>query len=72
MNAILPAQAGTVGMLGLLRAQVRGSTVLGVLGAYVARIYEQCQGRPLYVLKDASPPEASPPVRAPRQDSRAA
>jgi polyisoprenyl-phosphate glycosyltransferase len=28
---------------------------LGVVGAYVARIYEECKGRPIYVLKDASP-----------------
>jgi dolichol-phosphate mannosyltransferase len=28
---------------------------LGVVGEYVARIYEQVKGRPLYVLKEASP-----------------
>jgi dolichol-phosphate mannosyltransferase len=30
---------------------------LGVLGEYVARTYEQSKGRPIYVLKDASPQE---------------
>jgi hypothetical protein len=55
---------------------------LGVIGAYVARIYEQCQSRPIYVLKDASPspapfaelndPDQSPAVPTPRHDSQAA
>jgi dolichol-phosphate mannosyltransferase len=30
---------------------------LGVLGEYIARTYEQSKGRPIYVLKDASPQE---------------
>lgn len=28
---------------------------MGVLGEYVGRIYEECKGRPIYVLKDCSP-----------------
>jgi uncharacterized membrane protein YbhN (UPF0104 family) len=37
LNAILPAQAGTVAMLGLYRAQIRGSTAPGLVGAGVAQ-----------------------------------
>jgi hypothetical protein len=37
LNAILPAQAGTVAMVGLLRAEVHGSTVLGMVGAGVVQ-----------------------------------
>jgi uncharacterized membrane protein YbhN (UPF0104 family) len=33
LNAILPAQAGTVAMLGLYRAQIQASTALGLVGA---------------------------------------
>ena len=33
LNAILPASAGTVAMLGLFRTNVRGSTVAGLVGA---------------------------------------
>ena len=35
LNAILPASAGTVAMLGLFRANIKNSTVAGVLGATV-------------------------------------
>jgi uncharacterized membrane protein YbhN (UPF0104 family) len=35
LNAILPASAGTVAMLGLFRANIRGATVAGVVGATV-------------------------------------
>ncbi len=35
LNAILPASAGTVAMLGLFRTSIKGSTVAGVLGATV-------------------------------------
>jgi uncharacterized membrane protein YbhN (UPF0104 family) len=35
LNAILPASAGTVAMLGLFRADIPGSTVAGVVGATV-------------------------------------
>jgi uncharacterized membrane protein YbhN (UPF0104 family) len=33
LNAILPAQAGTVAMLGLYRTQIQASTALGLIGA---------------------------------------
>jgi uncharacterized membrane protein YbhN (UPF0104 family) len=33
LNAILPAQAGTVAMLGLYRTQIQASTALGLVGA---------------------------------------
>ena len=35
LNAILPASAGTVAMLGLFRTSIRGSTVAGLVGATV-------------------------------------
>src|SRR3954465_11390470 len=35
LNAILPASAGTVAMLGLFRANIEGSTVAGLLGSTV-------------------------------------
>jgi uncharacterized membrane protein YbhN (UPF0104 family) len=37
LNAVLPAQAGTVAMLGLFRGQIPGSTLLGVVGAGVVQ-----------------------------------
>jgi len=37
LNAILPAQAGTVAMLGLYRTQIQASTALGLVGAGVAQ-----------------------------------
>ncbi len=37
LNAVLPAQVGTIGMLGLYRARIRGSTAAGLLGAGVAQ-----------------------------------
>jgi uncharacterized membrane protein YbhN (UPF0104 family) len=37
LNAFLPAQAGTVAMLGLYRKQIRASTALGLVGAGVAQ-----------------------------------
>jgi uncharacterized membrane protein YbhN (UPF0104 family) len=37
LNAILPASAGTVAMLGLFRANIAGSTVAGVVGATVVQ-----------------------------------
>ncbi len=37
LNAILPAQAGTVAMLGLYRAQIQASTALGLVGAGAAQ-----------------------------------
>ena len=35
LNAILPASAGTVAMLGLFRTSIEGSTVSGLVGATV-------------------------------------
>jgi uncharacterized membrane protein YbhN (UPF0104 family) len=37
LNAVLPAQAGTVAMLGLYRAQIRRSTAPGLIGAGVVQ-----------------------------------
>src|SRR3954447_23298751 len=37
LNAILPASAGTVAMLGLFRTNIRGATVAGVVGATVVQ-----------------------------------
>lgn len=37
LNAILPASAGTVAMLGLFRANIAGATVAGVVGATVVQ-----------------------------------
>jgi uncharacterized membrane protein YbhN (UPF0104 family) len=37
LNAILPASAGTFAMLGLFRANIRGSTVAGLVGATVVQ-----------------------------------
>jgi uncharacterized membrane protein YbhN (UPF0104 family) len=37
LNAILPASAGTVAMLGLFRASIAGSTVSGLVGATVVQ-----------------------------------
>ena len=45
---------------------------LGVVGDYVARIYEELKGRPLYILSEAFnvPPDAAQPARAMRLGSR--
>jgi uncharacterized membrane protein YbhN (UPF0104 family) len=37
LNAILPASAGTVAMLGLFRTSIRGSTVAGLVGATIVQ-----------------------------------
>jgi uncharacterized membrane protein YbhN (UPF0104 family) len=37
INAVLPASAGTVAMIGLFRARIRGATVPGILGATVVQ-----------------------------------
>jgi len=37
LNAFLPAQAGTVAMLGIYRAQIQASTALGLVGAGVVQ-----------------------------------
>jgi dolichol-phosphate mannosyltransferase len=40
---------------------------LGIVGAYVGRIYEQVKGRPIYLLKDASPELLAGEDRQPRR-----
>jgi dolichol-phosphate mannosyltransferase len=57
-------------LIALLAAvHVVGGSVLaavGVVGAYVVRVFEESKGRPLYVLKDASPNLEAGPARVPR------
>jgi NhaP-type Na+/H+ or K+/H+ antiporter len=51
-----PIEPATAALL--VAVHVIGGIVLaavGVLGAYTIRIFEECQGRPLYVLKEMSP-----------------
>jgi polyisoprenyl-phosphate glycosyltransferase len=43
---------------------------LGLLGEYMGRIYEQVKGRPLYLLKESSPPSAAAVL--PRDEATAA
>ena len=47
-------------------------TALGLVGDYVARIYEELKGRPLYLVSEALnlPPDAAPPPRAMRLGAR--
>lgn len=47
---------------------------LGIVGEYIGRIYEQVKGRPLYLLKEASPELAAVPlqVEGRRRDDREA
>jgi dolichol-phosphate mannosyltransferase len=47
-------------------------TGLGLVGDYVARIYEEVKGRPLYVVTEAVnlAPDAAPPARALRLGAR--
>lgn len=69
----------------LIAIHVVGASVLsavGVLGAYIIRIFEECKNRPLYLLKESSPssvgetralPLATPaPTIGRRRDSSAA
>jgi uncharacterized membrane protein YbhN (UPF0104 family) len=50
LNAILPASAGTVAMLGLFRSSIKGSTVAGVLGAtFVENIFFGIMGVIVYL-----------------------
>ncbi len=49
-------------------------TAVGLLGDYVARIYEEIKGRPLYLVAEARnlPPAAAPPPRGVRLAARPA
>ena len=50
LNAILPASAGTVAMLGLFRTSIRGSTVAGLVGAtLVQNIFFAIMGGAVYL-----------------------
>ena len=50
LNAILPASAGTVAMLGLFRTSIRGSTVAGLVGAtLVQNIFFAIMGAIVYL-----------------------
>jgi uncharacterized membrane protein YbhN (UPF0104 family) len=50
LNAILPASAGTVAMLGLFRTSIRGSTVAGLVGAtLVQNIFFAIMGVAVYL-----------------------
>jgi uncharacterized membrane protein YbhN (UPF0104 family) len=50
LNAILPASAGTVAMLGLFRTSIRGSTVAGLVGAtLVQNIFFAVMGGIVYL-----------------------
>jgi len=50
LNAILPASAGTVAMLGLFRTNIRGATVAGVVGAtFVENIFFAIMGAIVYL-----------------------
>jgi hypothetical protein len=53
----------------LIAVHLIGGCVLiavGVTGAYVTRIYEECKGRPLYVLKETFPAAITPGARQPQ------
>ena len=59
LNTILPAQAGTVAMLGLYRVQIKGSTVLGLLGAgFVQSLFFVLLGALLCVVLVVSRPQS--------------
>src|SRR4051794_3449544 len=50
LNALLPASAGTVAMLGLFRTAISGSTVAGLLGAtFVENIFFAIVGALIYL-----------------------
>jgi polyisoprenyl-phosphate glycosyltransferase len=55
----------TIGFLGGVQL-----TVLGVMGVYVARIYEEVKDRPLYVLRASVDGASRPPDEDPRGDPR--
>jgi polyisoprenyl-phosphate glycosyltransferase len=43
---------------------------VGIIGEYVARIYDEVKGRPLYLVRDARNLTAEPPERAPSEPQR--
>ncbi|WP_217914179.1 lysylphosphatidylglycerol synthase domain-containing protein [Miltoncostaea marina] len=60
LNHVLPAQAGTVAMLGLLRGMVPGSTVPGLLGAQVVQtLFYGAAGAAVYAFLFTTFPGAS-------------
>jgi dolichol-phosphate mannosyltransferase len=55
---VLAYRPDAVTIAGLLAVHIVGASVLasvGVLGAYVVRIFEESKGRPLYVVKESWP-----------------
>ncbi len=59
LNQVLPAQAGTIAMLGLYRGMIRGATVPGVLGAQVVQtLFFFVAGSGVYLLLFLSVPGA--------------
>jgi len=64
LNAMLPAQAGTVAMLGLYRTQIQASTALGLIGAGAVQnaFFPPAASAPN--RRSRPPRSATPPPRA--------
>jgi hypothetical protein len=68
-NGVVPGWT-TIMMMVAFSASVQ-LMVMGILGEYVGRLYEEVKARPLYVvaeqinMKDSGPPEVRPPAKLP-------